>query len=171
MYTFLIILFHEYLGLLWSAHGVACCLSFWSLSKSACFQGGVFPKGKVIECVFYESTKQQTHQTTEGFPRFSIQTFPSFFLILFGGFLVRGTALRRVSARARGFNCVLASSVAGEDQYLLNSGLFYYEEKVRRDTDVFCSCPRPGCRGQVACPRNLESKVTCGFCHLQFTWM
>ena len=29
----------------------ACCLSFWSLSKSACFQGGVFPKGKVIECV------------------------------------------------------------------------------------------------------------------------
>ena len=28
-------------------------------------------------------------------------------MILFGGFLVRGTALRRVSARARGFNCVL----------------------------------------------------------------
>jgi hypothetical protein len=65
----------------------------------------------------------------------------------------------------------IASSVAGEGQYLLNSGLFYYEEKVRRDTDVFSSCPRPGCRGQVACPRSLESKVTCGFCHLQFTWM
>ena len=77
--------------------------------------------------------------------------------------------LRAVSRREHVVS--IASSVAGEDQYLLNSGLFYYEEKVRRDTDVFCSCPRPGCRGQVACPRNLESKVTCGFCHLQFTWM
>ena len=53
----------------------------------------------------------------------------------------------------------------------VNSGLFYYEEKMRRDTGVFCSCPRPRRRGQVACPRSLESKVTCGFCHLQFTWM
>jgi len=36
-------------------------------------RGVIFSKGKVIECVFYESTKQQKHQTTEGFPRFSIQ--------------------------------------------------------------------------------------------------
>ena len=63
----------------------ACCLSFWSSARGPCFQGGIFSKGKVIECVFYESTKQQKHQTTEGFPRFSIQilsilsSFPSFY--------------------------------------------------------------------------------------------
>jgi hypothetical protein len=63
----------------------------------------------------------------------------------------------------------IASSVAGEDQYLLNSGLFYYEEKRRRDADVFCSCPRLGCRGRVACPRTADWNVTCFVCHMQFT--
>ena len=65
---------------------VGCMLSLvLEFGKRTLFPGGVFPKGKVIECVFYESTKQQKHQTTEGFPRFSIQilsilsSFPSFY--------------------------------------------------------------------------------------------
>ena len=57
--------------------GVACCLVL-EFIKGPCFQG-VYSRKEKYSNAFSMNLKQQKHQTTEGFPRFSIETFPSFY--------------------------------------------------------------------------------------------
>ena len=61
---------------------------------------------------------------------------------------------------------------AAAAQYLLNTSLFYYKEKVRGAENVWSSCPREMCAGKVQRPQlGQGSMVACAQCGLVFPWL